>query len=94
MRARVEQGDRDPAVLGAIAAEIGMAGAPADELAEIAEGALAGVEASSTTAAGWSWYNGVRSLVWPSATTSRATRSTSRWSVTASAARCSTSAAC
>ena len=63
MRARVRAGERDPVVLGTIAAELGMAGEPADEVAAIAEPAVVDIDASTTTAAGWSWYNAVRSLV-------------------------------
>jgi DNA-binding CsgD family transcriptional regulator len=63
MRARVRAGERDPVVLGAISAELGMAGEPADEVAAIAEPAVVDIDASTTTAAGWSWYNAVRSLV-------------------------------
>lgn len=66
LRERVAEGDRDPAVLGSIAAEMGMAGEPADRLADVAERAVAGTAgsaATATTAAGWSWYNAVRSLV-------------------------------
>jgi DNA-binding CsgD family transcriptional regulator len=63
LRERVAEGDRDPAVLGTIAAEMGMAGEPAQRLADVAERAVAGAEGSAATAAGWSWYNAVRSLV-------------------------------
>ena len=64
LRRRVESGDeRDPAVLGTIAAEMGMAGDPVDRMAEIAAQAVIGVDGSATGAEGWSWYNGVRSLV-------------------------------
>jgi DNA-binding CsgD family transcriptional regulator len=63
LRARVEGGERDPAVLGTIAAEMSMAGEPAGPTADIAERAVTGVDATATTAAGWSWYNAVRSLV-------------------------------
>ena len=50
-------------MLGTIAAEMGMAGEPADRMAELAEIAVLGMEPTAATAAGWSWYNGVRSLV-------------------------------
>ena len=63
MRARVLQGERDPAVLGTISAELAMAGEPAAEVAAVAERAVVGADASSTTATDWSWYNAVRSLV-------------------------------
>ena len=63
MRRRVEDGDRDPPVLGTIAAEMGMAGEPADRMNELAEIALLGMQPTAATATGWSWYNAVRSLV-------------------------------
>ena len=64
MRARVDGGlEDDPAVLGTIAAEMGMAGEPVDAMAAVAERAAVGLRATLTTAAGWSWYNAVRSLV-------------------------------
>src|SRR3954471_2808693 len=63
LRRRVEEDERDPAVLGTIAAEMGMAGEAPDRMADIAERAVAGVDATATTAAGWSWYNATRSLV-------------------------------
>jgi DNA-binding CsgD family transcriptional regulator len=63
LRRRVEEGDRDPAVLGTVAAEMGMAGDPVDRTVEVAERAVLGVSSSATTAAGWSWYNAARSLV-------------------------------
>jgi DNA-binding CsgD family transcriptional regulator len=64
MRRRVESGEeRDPAVLGTIAAEMGMAGDPIEAMAPIAERAVVGIEATAMTAEGWSWYNAVRSLV-------------------------------
>jgi DNA-binding NarL/FixJ family response regulator len=64
MRRRVDAGvEHDPAVLGAIAAEMGMAGEPAARLAEIAERAVVGTDASVTSAQGWSWYNAVRALI-------------------------------
>ena len=62
LRQRVEAGDRDPAVLGAIAAEMAMAGEPVDRTAEVAERVI-DVETSAATAAGWSWFNAIRSLV-------------------------------
>jgi DNA-binding NarL/FixJ family response regulator len=63
LRRRVAAGERDPAVLGTVSAAMGMAGEPAELLADVGRGAVAGVWASAATAAGWSWYNGVRSLV-------------------------------
>jgi DNA-binding CsgD family transcriptional regulator len=63
MRRRVDDGERDPAVLGTIAAEMGMAGEPADRMNELAEIAVLGMEPTAATAAGWSWYNGIRSLI-------------------------------
>jgi DNA-binding CsgD family transcriptional regulator len=64
MRRRVEAGEeRDPTVLGTIAAEMGMAGDPIDPMAALAEQAVTGIVPSVTTAAGWSWYNAVRALV-------------------------------
>jgi DNA-binding CsgD family transcriptional regulator len=63
LRRRVEDDERDRAVLGTIAAEMGMAGDSPDRMADIAERAAAGVDATATTAAGWSWYNAARSLV-------------------------------
>jgi DNA-binding CsgD family transcriptional regulator len=64
LRRRVDAGDeRDAAVLGTIAAEMGMAGEPVDRMAEIAAQAVAGMDATATGAEGWSWYNAVRSLV-------------------------------
>ncbi len=64
MRARVDDGrEDDPAVLGTIAAEMGMAGEPVDAMADLAVRAAVGLRATVTTAAGWSWYNAVRSLV-------------------------------
>ena len=63
MRKRVDEGERDPSVLGTIAAEMGMFGEPADPASELAEIALLGMEPTAATAAGWSWYNAVRTLV-------------------------------
>jgi DNA-binding CsgD family transcriptional regulator len=63
MRRRVDDGERDPAVLGTIAAEMGLAGEPADRMNELAEIAVLGMEPTAATAAGWSWYNGIRSLI-------------------------------
>jgi DNA-binding NarL/FixJ family response regulator len=64
MRGRVEAGtEHDPAVLGTIAAEMGMAGDPVDTMGEIAARAVVGIEATATAAQGWSWYNAVRALV-------------------------------
>jgi DNA-binding NarL/FixJ family response regulator len=63
MRRRVESGtERDPAVLGTIAAEMGMAGDPVDALGEIAARAVVDIEGTATNAQGWSWYNAVRAL--------------------------------
>ena len=64
MRRRVDSGEEtDPAVLGTIAAEMGMAGEPVDRMAPIAERAVVGIQATAMTAEGWSWFNAVRSLV-------------------------------
>ena len=64
LRRRVDAGEeRDPAVLGTISAEMGMAAEPADRMAEIAELALDGFDLTVGTASGWSGYNAVRSLV-------------------------------
>ncbi|MDA0171923.1 AAA family ATPase [Solirubrobacter taibaiensis] len=64
MRARVEAGEEhDPAVLGTIAAELGMEGAPAAATAEIGVRAVLAERGSATTATGWSWVNAVRSLI-------------------------------
>jgi DNA-binding CsgD family transcriptional regulator len=62
MRARLATED-DPAVLGAIVAEMGMAGEPIDTMAALAVRAAVGLRATVTTAAGWSWYNAVRGLI-------------------------------
>ena len=64
MRARVEAGaERDPAVLGTISAEMGMAGEPVDRMADVAERAVVGVETTAAAAEGWSKPNAIRSLV-------------------------------
>lgn len=63
MRKRVDEGDRDPSVLGTIAAEMGMAGEPADRMNDLAESTVLAMVPTAATAAGWSWYNGIRSLV-------------------------------
>jgi len=64
LRARVEQGDeRDPGVLGTVAAELGMAGVPADVVTDVAERALIGFDAVVSTAPEWSGWNAVRALV-------------------------------
>ena len=64
MRARVDSGEeRDPAVLGSIAAEMGMAGEPVERIAAVAERAVVGVSASAVGAQGWSRFNAIRSLV-------------------------------
>jgi DNA-binding CsgD family transcriptional regulator len=63
MRARVGSGEeRDPAVLGSVSAEMGMAGEPVDLTADVAERALVG-EATAAAAEGWSRFNAIRSLV-------------------------------
>jgi DNA-binding CsgD family transcriptional regulator len=64
LRKRVEDGDEhDPGVLGTVAAELGMAGVPADTVARVAERALEGFDATVTTAPEWSGWNAVRALV-------------------------------
>ena len=64
LRRRVDAGEEpDRAVLGTIAAEMGMAGEPAGPMAEVAERALDGFDLTIGSAAGWSGYNAVRSLV-------------------------------
>ncbi len=64
MRRRVDAGvEREPAVLGTIAAEMAMAGEPGSRLGEIAEHAVVGIDASVTSAQGWSWYNALRAMV-------------------------------
>jgi DNA-binding CsgD family transcriptional regulator len=63
LRCRVDDDERDPAVLGTVSAEMGMAGDAPDRMADIAERAVAAIDATATTAAGWSWYNAARSLV-------------------------------
>jgi DNA-binding CsgD family transcriptional regulator len=63
MRVRVHAGENDPAVLGALAAELAMAGEPAAEAAKLAERAIAATDTSATTAVGWSWHNAVRTLM-------------------------------
>jgi DNA-binding CsgD family transcriptional regulator/Flp pilus assembly protein TadD len=64
MRRRIDAGEeRDPTVLGTIAAEMGMAGEPIGPMSALSERAVAGVVPSVATAAGWSWYNAVRALV-------------------------------
>ncbi|HET6551131.1 MAG TPA: LuxR C-terminal-related transcriptional regulator, partial [Solirubrobacter sp.] len=63
MRRRVDEGERDPSVLGTIAAEMGMAGEPAGRTADLSERALAGTDPTAATATGWSWHNAIRSLV-------------------------------
>ena len=42
---------------------MGMFGEPADPASDLAEIALLGMEPTAATAAGWSWYNAVRTLV-------------------------------
>ncbi len=59
----VEEGDDNPAVLGTIAAELGMAGGPIDATARVAEKALVAVAANTATAPDWSGWNAIRSLV-------------------------------
>ena len=64
LRRRVDAGEEhDQAVLGTISAEMGMAGEPAGPMAELAERALDGFDLTIGSAAGWSGYNAVRSLV-------------------------------
>ncbi|HEY7075367.1 MAG TPA: AAA family ATPase [Solirubrobacteraceae bacterium] len=63
LREHVEAGEGDRALLGTIAAEMGMAGEPAERTAEVARRAVVGSDPIGTTAAGWSWYNGARALV-------------------------------
>jgi DNA-binding NarL/FixJ family response regulator len=63
MRRRVAAGvERDPSVLGTIAAEMAMAGEPNEPIGDIAERAVIGIEGTATLAHGWSWYNAVRAL--------------------------------
>ncbi len=63
LRRRVDEGEDDPAVLGAISAEMGMAGEPVGPMADVATRALRRVEMFAGAASGWSWYNAVRGLV-------------------------------
>ena len=64
LRHRVDAGEeRDQAVLGTIAAEMGMGAEPAGPMAEMSERALVGFDLTVGSAAGWSGYNAVRSLV-------------------------------
>jgi DNA-binding CsgD family transcriptional regulator len=64
LRRRVAEGDeRNPAVLGSIAAEMAMAGEPADQTALIAERALVGFDAAGRAASDWSSWNAIRALV-------------------------------
>jgi DNA-binding CsgD family transcriptional regulator len=64
LRRRVEQeGESDPAVLGTIVAEMGMAGEPIGPLGELAARALQGSEMLAGAASGWSWFNAARGLV-------------------------------
>jgi DNA-binding NarL/FixJ family response regulator len=63
MRDRVESGsERDPSVLGTIAAEMAMAGEPIEPVGDVAERAVINIEGTATLAHGWSWYNAVRAL--------------------------------
>jgi DNA-binding NarL/FixJ family response regulator len=63
LRRRVEAGEEDdPWVLGAIAAEMGTAGAPSDVLGRVSE-AASSVSPNTATAAGWSGWNAIRGLV-------------------------------
>jgi DNA-binding CsgD family transcriptional regulator len=63
MRRRVESGtEDDAAVLGTIAAEMGMAGDPIGPMGDIAAKAIVGAQGTATAAQGWSWYNAVRAL--------------------------------
>ena len=94
LRRRVDAGqEHDQAVLGTIAAEMGMAGEPAGPMADLAERSLDGFDLTIGSAAGWSGYNAVRSLDRGRALRRPRCRSwtaRSRWLV--SAGRCSTSA--
>jgi DNA-binding CsgD family transcriptional regulator len=64
LRRRVDAGEeQDRAVLGTISAEMGMAAEPAGPMADLAERALEGFDLTIGSAAGWSGYNAVRSLV-------------------------------
>ncbi len=64
LRRRVDSGqEHDQAVLGTIAAEMAMAGEPAGPMADLAERSLDGFDLTIGSAAGWSGYNAVRSLV-------------------------------
>jgi len=55
-------GDVSPAVLGAVAPELAMAGDPLDETARVAERALDGSEGSTAAAPGWSLWGAIRTL--------------------------------
>ena len=64
LRRRVEDEDEsDPAVLGTMVAEMGMAGEPSEPIVEIATRGLQRVEMGVGAASGWSWFNSVRGLV-------------------------------
>ena len=94
LRRRVDAGEeRDRAVLGTIAAEMGMAGEPAGPMAETSPSApsTASTSRSARRPAGRATTRCARSW-WPSATTRRCRPSSARSRWPASAARCSTSA--
>jgi DNA-binding CsgD family transcriptional regulator len=62
LRHRVRyRGERDPAVMATVAAEMALAGEAADETAQLAEDAVSGMRAAACR--GWSWHEGVRALV-------------------------------
>ena len=95
LRRRVDAGEeRDPAVLGTIAAEMGMAGEPAGPMAEIAERALDGLRPRPIgTAAGLvGLQRGALARRGRALRRGAAASSIARWRWPASAARCSTSA--
>ena len=93
LRRRVDAGEeRDQAVLGTIAAEMGMGGEPAGPMAEMSERALAGFDLAIGSAAAWSGYNAARSLVVAERSTRRSSARPRARQWPASAAPCSTSA--
>jgi DNA-binding CsgD family transcriptional regulator len=62
LRSRVqERGERDPAVMATVAAEMALAGEPADDTAQLAERALSSMAPAACS--GWSWHEAVRALV-------------------------------
>ncbi|HEY1277780.1 MAG TPA: AAA family ATPase [Thermoleophilaceae bacterium] len=64
LRRRVENGDEsDTGVLGTVAAEMAMAGEPAELTAQVAERALVGFDAAGRAAPDWSSWNAIRALV-------------------------------